>query len=505
MVFRGRPSKACERCRTRRLKCDLRSETCGQCIRAHVSCSGYRDTQKLRIWDESQSVALKAQGTNNSKPASSPPFPTSHFQAPDQPALNALPLSIDLQARFTFFSYYIDTQCWFFLRSYYHPTDSPAHLTLAIEAVALAYLWHKVNSKIALNTARERYVSALRTTNKALVSSQKAVKDVTTLLASLLLDLFEKITASKPRTSGSWACHVSGALGLVQLRGVERFRDPEEVCMLVRLTTNYTMSCVASGEKVPDVLRMILAYIGTRRSLENPMLRLTDLMMSYADLRSEIQSGTLAREVCVEKAMELDARVRELELDLSDALQHSTTPLVRKSARSFEHHWDSYSNSKICQAMNMLRFFRILLNEYVVDHFSALSPDVGHLATLASAHDTISKLVREICASVPQYVDCDGAAQDKLPSSDSSFLSEHTHAHTLSHQSACYTLIFALYVAGTRNTFPEARGWVIEQLHHIGSHFHSRNAEIVAQMLEGGAATSPWEVFAMLGSYAVAA
>lgn len=43
---------------------------------------------------------------------------------------------------------------------------------------------------------------ALRMVNKTLKSSQEAIKD-TTLMASLLLDLFEKIADSEPRNNKS--------------------------------------------------------------------------------------------------------------------------------------------------------------------------------------------------------------------------------------------------------------------------------------------------------------
>jgi hypothetical protein len=79
------------------------------------------------------------------------------------------------------------------------------------------------------------------------------------------------------------------------------------------------------------------------------------------------------------------------------------------------------------------------------------------------------------------------------------------HPHTPKHQLACYTLIFRLYVAGRSKAVPDVRSWVIEQLHYISSHFYVRNAEAVAQILEREMDVSPWDVYAMLGSYAFGA
>jgi hypothetical protein len=148
-----------------------------------VACTGYRDTQQLRIRNESQAVRRKALSRN------APPF---------EP--RSLPLSLELQARDAFFAYYVTgtSKTWDFLKPFYDPTHSPKHLTLSIDAVSLAYLSHQVYSDAALATARERYISALRMASRALQSPEVAAKH-TTLLTSLLLDLFEKITNTEPR------------------------------------------------------------------------------------------------------------------------------------------------------------------------------------------------------------------------------------------------------------------------------------------------------------------
>ncbi|KAJ8104375.1 hypothetical protein POJ06DRAFT_18644 [Lipomyces tetrasporus] len=183
MVFCGRPSKACRRCRDRKLRCDLHSGSCRQCVRARVACTGYRDTQQLRIRDESQAVRRKVLSRN--APTVDP---------------HSLTVSLELQARDIFFANYVTgtSKSWDFLKPFSNPTLSPEHLTLSIDAVSLAYLSYQVYSDTALATARERYVSALRMMNKALRSPEVAITDAT-LLASLLLDLFEKITNCEPR------------------------------------------------------------------------------------------------------------------------------------------------------------------------------------------------------------------------------------------------------------------------------------------------------------------
>lgn len=245
------------------------------------------------------------------------------------------------------------------------------------------------------------------------------------------------------------------------------------------------------------------------------MMRLSNLMIQYANLRSESRMGILSNDQCIELSMELDGKIRTLDLELPPSWQYTTILLDHKSDRTFDLHFDSYSNPRVCQARNVLRVIRILLNESLIAHYSASSTSDKYSALIEVAHVNIESLVGEICACVPQYVDCDGAARQRLPTSHTWELPDQSpdhildrgsgetgHLHTPKHQLDCYTLIFPLYVAGRFKTFPEVRPWVIKQLHYISSHFYVRNAEAVAQILDRETDVSPWGVYAMLGGYA---
>lgn len=418
-----------------------------------------------------------------------------------------LPLSIDLQARDAFFASYVATKCWDFLEPYYQSTDSPEHLTKAIEAVSLAYLWHQVYSDAALATARGRYISALRMTNEILKSSKEQTKN-TTLMASLLLDLFEKITDTQTRNN-SWTSHVNGALALVRLRGLDQFQDEPDFNMLVRLYTHYIVSCVASDSPVPHNLNAIEVYIGKRLGVEYPMLRLSNLMVQYANLRCEIRKDILSNDECIELSMELDGHIQVLDRELPAFWQYSTIPLEQKSERAFDIYFHSYSNPMICQARNFFRIMRIILNESLIQQVLVSSTSPRDLALTMFAHDNIQTVAGEICASVPQYMDCDGAARHRLPTSEKSdFCTNHIlargHSHSPNHQLDCYTLIFPLYVAARSKAVPDMKPWIIKTLHYMSTHFHIRNAELVARILEQETDVDPWEVYAMLGSYAFA-
>lgn len=378
---------------------------------------------------------------------------------------------------------------------YHHLLSSPDHLASAIEAVSLAYLWYHVQSDTALATARERYVSALRILKKVLKSPKEAIKE-STLMTSLLLDLFEKITERTPRNNQSWSSHVDGALALVQLRGLEQFQKPSELEILVRLSGNYLASSIASGSAIPDGFNAIQAHINHNLDFRDPKLQLSDMMFEYANVCNEVRKGILSDIELISASAELDDRIKGLDLKLPSRWQYSTIFLEHKSERSFDLYFDFYSVPRVCQARNVLRVLRVLLNRTVVERCSALSANDRPLTLVAIARENIETLAREICASVPQYVDCDDVARQRLTTSGAG------HYHTYNHKLDVYTLIFPLYVGGSSMGSSDLRQWVIKQLHYIGSHFHIRNAEVVAQILERETDSNPWEIYAMLGSYA---
>ena len=135
------------------------------------------------------------------------------------PVPRTLTISIDDIARNAFFTHYVSgfsTTCDV-IESLYAQSPADRPLPASVDAVSLAFFSFQFDNTQALRISREKYLSALTLLNKALKSSKSATSD-STLLAVLLLDLFEKITNSNPRSISSWMSHINGALALVELR-----------------------------------------------------------------------------------------------------------------------------------------------------------------------------------------------------------------------------------------------------------------------------------------------
>ncbi|KAK9777097.1 putative Zn(2)-C6 fungal-type domain-containing protein [Seiridium cardinale] len=97
MVNRGQPSRDCQPCKKRKLRCDLQRERCGQCRRANIACFGWPDLNALIIRDETASAQRKVlartglrgsapSGQYHSSDPSSRPSPSSNSSITSYPS-----------------------------------------------------------------------------------------------------------------------------------------------------------------------------------------------------------------------------------------------------------------------------------------------------------------------------------------------------------------------------------------------------------------------------------
>jgi hypothetical protein len=531
MVYRGKPSKACLPCRRRKLVCDLKEEGCSQCRRAKLVCHGYRDTDALRVNDESISVQRKVQGfasnsTSKSKSKSLAPSPQTLIpvfrHAGAIPQSLAIPMASQAKDLF-YYNYVVGILKPFdFLQTLCSPTSKDEHLTTSMDAVALAYLNYQRHAPDAQSDARRSYVAALRLMNKAIEDPELVKKD-STMLAILLLDLYEKITNKEPYYEGAWAAHLQGALTLVKVRGDQQFDDPIAVRMLVRVTTNEIISCVASHRPVSEEILALRANIASHSATPDPKLRESDLMIEFARLRHEIEDGDMPDGDAIASIIELDGRFLALSLNVQSTWQFRTVQVEEKSS----HHWESYHHvypyEQIAQMWNVLRITRILLNELILSRYSDVrevrSPSSKTPSLRQQATETIENMASDICATIPQYIgDLSSTgfpnlvttrarthtlASGTAKSKENFVPAKQTTSPNPTHHLPCYRLIFPLYVAAQSCAAPPAlRPWAIEQLRFMAEYHAIENAARVANILQSADNRDPWLVYAMLGSYA---
>jgi hypothetical protein len=104
-----------------------------------------------------------------------------------------------------------------------------------------------------MKNARYQYMKALQFTNAALRSSQDVKKD-TTLMAVMILGIYETVTGSNHRSLHAWYEHIAGASALLELRGREQFRTNGGRRMFIQVATSLMISCIQRRLPLPDFI-----------------------------------------------------------------------------------------------------------------------------------------------------------------------------------------------------------------------------------------------------------
>lgn len=466
------------------VQCDLQQTQCSPCLRAGSACYGWREVHHLRIHDESKAVMRKA------TKATRPPTP------------KPLQLDIGCRARDAFYLHYVSnstSRCWTFLEKYYPASSAcPDYLARAIDALSLTHLWHEAYSEAALVAARKCYVRALRETRKALTHPPQGAPQAV-ILAALVLDLVEKIiSASLPALSS----HIDGALGIVDAVGLVPFQNPNHFPILVRLSNHALFGCLVSRSSVPAPLVAFRTLVRQGLDATDQPKYMDQLFIRYIDLQYEFHEGTISRERYAQTCYDLDLQLALGESLMPVAWQYTVLERQLIASGLFGQLCHVYQHRNFTQATNMIRIFRILLNEAVIDYAACIRPVEAVGDVVAAARANINTLVTDICASVAQYADCSGPVKSLLPVTDRSTKPASGHAHTHHHVRDCYTLLFPLYAAARSHVSIQVRNSIKNQLHYIADHCCIRNAKYVTSLLERETPPGVWEVYTQLGSYA---
>ncbi|KAF1994338.1 hypothetical protein P154DRAFT_585943 [Amniculicola lignicola CBS 123094] len=433
MVFRGKPSKACTRCRVRRLKCDLQKVSCSSCIRAGVPCTGYRDTDSLRINNQTQHIVQKAQCRSRPRTTPLDVPPTYH-------------LSIETRARTLFFASYVtgSSKAYGFLNPFFSKVSSDyENIALSIDA---------------------KYVAAIRKMNKSLQDQRTILKG--TLGSTLLLDIFEKMNPELISLDASGA-HIKGAMALLLLKRLETFDYPAGWTVLRRLSMNYIVSCICKEDPVAKEPYMIRKHLAKYVDVADPNWTLMGLMMKYANLMARTRTGSELTSGNSRGRAELDQKFEELILNIPMSRTFRRVDILNRPRRYLDDYIDFYLDRASTWTWNFLRCLRILLCETGNEVYG---PSLGNV------HSIIEVLIREICASVAQSVDCNTWATHKPLKA----LSETHHEHNIEQLLDVRILIFPLFVAARSWDCPAvAREWIENELQYIADHFAIKEAAFV--------------------------
>ncbi|KAI1289008.1 hypothetical protein F5Y03DRAFT_70987 [Xylaria venustula] len=518
MVYCGKPSRGCQMCRTRRIKCDETKPTCNQCSKSRRQCPGYMDDFDLMFRNETKATERRAQRANKkalaqkaerqaSSPSdtpSTPFFSQASSTTPSSSVVASPAFSIEEQASCHFISHFIlmprdgrTVGHMDFLLPLLKQEDPDSHIRHAFNACALTFLNNRrgVGGNI-WDRALVEYSMALTKTNAALQSRESQQSDAS-LAAVLLLGMFESISA-KQISSFNWGSHVDGAVQLVKARGRKQIKSKVGLQLFIAVRTLMTVWCLTAS-KAPSM--------GAEWWLDDTVFSKTaiviqKLMIKTSEIRAQIVQlvDTLSKTPdnvelmldIIRKAKALDQEVVAWQQDQGAtedwryktvAWEDSVLDGDYANAEVFPGRVDVYSDIWIGSVANSARTVRLILHSAIVRCAAWVCSPVDYRTTpeYATAAGVCRDAITDIIASVPYFLGWHLERKD---------VGVQTHFGTF----ACgeedrakglagYLVTWALTCVISQDYATDAqRAWVLGRLRKIGIDLGVRYALAMSQL-----------------------
>jgi hypothetical protein len=412
------------------------------------------------------------------------------------------------------------------LENVYNTDDMDDNLLASMKSVGLAGYSHAVHAPQLMKDARQEYMKALRLTNLALRSPRDVKKD-STLLAIMILGIFETVTGCNQRSLNAWAEHINGAAALVELRGLEQLRTPAGRRMFIQVTSSLLISCIQRRLALPAHIIELRAEAAKHLNTTEPAWRVQESMIAFADFRSKTRAGVITDpQAILSKALEIDGTLLELFSDVPPGWEYETVYTDADPDVVFNGRYHVYYDYWVAQLWNAMRTIRILLNEQIrgvlLQGFSSRPPlflGPEYTAQLQISTDVLFELAADILASVPQHLGYVSKPTPQTPapntatpaSSDqtsSRFLwtdfDESSPALPWMHcdisskpmirASGGYFLLWPLYLVGCIDITTEpVRRWVVKNLECVGRTMGIQQALVLSSVVERQEEIKVWQ------------
>ncbi|KAH7312903.1 hypothetical protein BKA65DRAFT_484099 [Rhexocercosporidium sp. MPI-PUGE-AT-0058] len=516
MVYCGKPSGGCSECRKRKTRCDRATPSCTQCIRAHRTCSGYRNQLDLMFRNESDTVKEKAAKSKEiSRPKSTrtieshpqnlayghdddsiqgnevAKYSKTHLTNTEtlciknmMPNYSMFPTLEERSLAFfggmapTWFRTFdlVDTIC--------RNQDIEEHLQASMSAVGLASFSNASHAPELMAKAQKDYGKALQLTNEAL-RSPTAVKKDSTLFSVMVLSIYEMITGNNERSLDSWAEHIKGAAALVKLRGAEQFRSAAGQRMFLQVTSSLMLSCIQRTISMPDHIIELRDEAAKYMDIDSPAWRLSGIIIDFTIFRSEVGDCKVVgpRDV-IKEALDIDQRfIHEFE-NLPEEWKYETVYTTENPHLVWNGNYHVYREYWMSHIWNGMRTCRILLHEMIRDQLLAASTAITLLFTddenamqLNASIKIMLEMQTEILASVPHHT-------PSLLNQSSSGLLDGSRS---------YFVLWPLFLVGSMDLTTETiRTWAAARLEDIGRTVGIRQAMVISNILTRRALPIRW-------------
>ncbi|KAF2822711.1 hypothetical protein CC86DRAFT_357779 [Ophiobolus disseminans] len=498
MVYRGRPSTGCRRCRERKILCDERQESCLRCGDRGITCPGYDRTVDAFFHDETANVRAKARkskakaiAARDARDAQERGHAT--FKTHGLPRKNLVAPLKEQGINFFMANYTsgLDQPLVTSPAYHQHVSTHGIHPLVAttMTALGIAGLSNQYKDPYLKGHATRCYVDAIAMANTA-ISSPDEVRNDTTLLAVNILSMFEA-TFNDSSLSG-WSSHVEGAALLVRLRGLDQFSTCAGRRMYLHTIGLLATNCMGSNIPMPAYIQELNRQVVQYLDLEDLRHAFFFLHIKTNDLRARIlDQPVVDLQGTIDEVLELDAMAVSILSDTNTAWQYDIVSCSGVEPGVYGDYYHVYPSHAVAQTWEWARYNRIYFHDIIrncILHGFATSPPIlvgqEYVDLLERSARLLLQMQSDIIASMPQFFHdipnsfsnkCYGnhvsndAAEERLP---------------IIRITGGYTTLWSLYVAGSMSTAtPSSQDFVLQCLERVGRQYGINHAKVLAHAL----------------------
>ncbi|KEF56874.1 uncharacterized protein A1O9_07064 [Exophiala aquamarina CBS 119918] len=455
-------------------QCDQRKPSCLKCEKSRYHCPGYRDLHQVLFRDESERVRQKAYEKHLTQPNltggvvrggdlvqafqplhSATAFLTSNLSCGLSHPLGELGMNFFF-TRYTFdqppfshgYSHWLAQACF---------GHTPNHaLQAAIEAVGTAALANVFHAPSAAAKSKKQYSWALMATKRALNNPTQALADET-MMAIILLGLFETVTFDTWDHYQGWETHVQGATALLELRGRQQFNTERGGQLFIQLRSQILSTCMQRHIPVPKTLMQMWDTFYTsktrkwwqRRNLATSN-SICEISFRLVNLRAALRNGKIAgAQTIIDTAIAIDEDLVTWRTTMPLEWNYTTVD----APDNFGGTAHTYPNLWVAEAWKNWRILRILVNQTIYENGGGSSQPSDE--SISKAPSVIRESSWELCICCSNFM-----GTPRVP-----------------------TLIEPLYLVAMEYLNPlELRHFAIEQLRSIDTTMGIRHASLLAGM-----------------------
>jgi hypothetical protein len=533
------------------VQCDERPEGCAKCMSSGFLCPGYDRSSDKLFHDETASVVVKAKrskakaiAARNARDSASPleslvDLPVEELSVVRRSSAEQ-PLTTACQSpTFVLLAPLIDQGINYFMSHYsigmdeppVHSRDYHRHLATngfhpliatAMTALGLAGVANIYTDTILKRKATSWYLDAIKMVNNA-ISSPDQVKSDATLLAIMLLSLFE--ATFNEQSFAGWSNHVNGAAALVKMRGAQQMSTLPGRRMYLHSVALLSLNCLGGGEPMPqyvdDLNGELVQYLDT----SDPRERFFFFNNNIINFRAEIlRNPNIPVQEIITRALELDDVAARTFDNPGPEWLYEKIPCESGSPLVFGDFYHVYPSLSAAQTYNWWRYSRIYLHDIIRNAIlvglsaTPLALDeITAALQLSISNDILQDMQSGILASMPQFlhdvpsvtphpellIPFSSSASPRSPTTKLKSISENfategipfrnssdaiapnTHRLPILRVSGGHSTIWAAYMTGSMPTAtPASRDFARKCLWRFKTEFGINQGKVLAEALD---------------------